>query len=184
MIPWECSVVFPNTQGNNVGQFKLDSDVQTLEYSYHFKDTSNGMTTWEREPKRQIEIMDPSRYKGQLGAQNSSLWKNTDRVFIVNGSVQKADGNFIGPFTLVQIPKIYLTIGSYPVFDTDILRIKQAGCTAILDIQTPGQYRMRALNQDKLRVLYERVGITKFVNMPVSDEQLQEYVQHLLEAAK
>lgn len=35
MAPWECTVKFPNTQGNNVGQFKLDSDVQTLEYNYH-----------------------------------------------------------------------------------------------------------------------------------------------------
>ena len=52
MIPWECSIIFPNTQGNNCGQFKLDAEVQVLEYNYHIEDTSMGLKTWEREPKR------------------------------------------------------------------------------------------------------------------------------------
>ena len=60
---------------------------------------------------------------GQLGASKSRIWKNTDRVFIVNGYVHKADGNFVGPFSISSIPKTYITLGSYPVYDTDILQI-------------------------------------------------------------
>ena len=50
--PWETTVIFPNTQGNNVGQFKLDSDEQTLEYNYHIDHEKMGLSIWEREPKR------------------------------------------------------------------------------------------------------------------------------------
>ena len=58
MNPWVCAIQFPNTQGNNCGQFKLDPeiDVQKLEYNYSMKNGATGQNIWEREPKRQIEI--------------------------------------------------------------------------------------------------------------------------------
>ena len=125
MNPWVCSIQFPNTQGDNCGQFKLDPElnVKTLEYSYNVKNGSKIQNMWERDPKRMIEVMDPCKYRGQLGAQGSALFKNTDRVFIVNGEVYKADGNYIGPFFFAPIGKTGITIGSYPIYEADVLKL-------------------------------------------------------------
>ena len=81
-----------------------------------------------------------------MGAQGSQLFKNTDRVFIVNGEVHKADANFIGPFFYVPIGKTGISIGSYPIYETDILKLQQGGINAVLDIQTMNQVRMRGIN--------------------------------------
>lgn len=89
----------------------------------------------ERDPERRFIIQDPHAYIGQLGGYNTSLWSNCEEVFIVNGYVNKGDGNFEGPFLLKTIEETGLTIGSYPGNDNDVYQIKQAGCTAVLDIQ-------------------------------------------------
>ena len=44
--------------------------------------------------------MNPSLYKGQLGAAGTNLWANTEDVFVVNGFVNKADGNFELDFSI------------------------------------------------------------------------------------
>jgi len=91
-------VLFPNEDGSNHGQWKESSEMNKIEYAFVKKNTYTNINQKEREPKRTFQIQDPSRYRGQLGAQGTDLWSNTDKVFIVNGFVQKADGNFIGPF--------------------------------------------------------------------------------------
>lgn len=40
---------------------------------------------------------------------------NTDQVNIVNGDVQKADGNFLGLFRYAEIGQTNLTLGTYPL---------------------------------------------------------------------
>jgi len=42
-----------------------------------------------------------------------SFWYNTDRVFIVNGFCNKADGNFLGQFNLKTIGNTGITLGCY-----------------------------------------------------------------------
>ena len=186
MNPWVCAIQFPNTQGNNCGQFKLDPDidVQKLEYNYSMKNGVKGQNIWEREPKRQIEIQDPSKYRGQLGAQQSSLFKNTDRVFIVNGEVHKADGNFVGAFFYAPIGKTGITIGSYPIYEADVLKLQQAGINAVMDIQTKNQVRMRGINQDKMRIFYDRAQINQYQTFAVSDAIEDEYIKNLFDSAK
>ena len=144
-----------------------------------------GIKIWEREPKRQIEIQDPSRYKGQLGASNTPNWFTTDRVFVVNGYINKADGNFLVPFEVFPLPKIFIAIGGYVATDNDIMRIAEKQCTAVLDIQTPNQHRMRETNFDRLQKMFiNRSNITNVVNYPVDDVFLDDYVEALIGAAK
>lgn len=47
---------------------------------------------------RKCQLQDPSKYKGQLGIDLNIFWLNTDLVYIVNGVMYKADGNFYNHF--------------------------------------------------------------------------------------
>jgi len=57
----------------------------------------------EREPCRVLEIQEAKSYSGELGQQGSNLQKNTKKVWIVNGHVEKADGNFHRHFNVSEI---------------------------------------------------------------------------------
>ena len=59
--------------------------------------------------------------------QKSSQWKNWDKVWIVNGHIEKVDGNFLGDLYKTKIGDTGITIGSYPLDDTDISKLKDRG---------------------------------------------------------
>jgi hypothetical protein len=65
-------------------------------YKYSIRNDIEGITVWEREPSRVLSIQDPNNYKGELGQQGSNIWRNVDKVFIVNGHVEMTDANFVG----------------------------------------------------------------------------------------
>jgi hypothetical protein len=48
------------------------------------------------------------------------LWLNTDKVWIVNGVMHKADGNFLNKFFFKKIDNSCITLGSYPLYDNDV----------------------------------------------------------------
>jgi len=60
------------------------------------RNDAEGTTVWEREPSRVLSIQDPNNYKGELGQQGSNIWRNVDKVFIVNGHIEMTDANFVG----------------------------------------------------------------------------------------
>jgi len=140
MQPYECTVKFQNIKGDNCGQWSQDA-INNLNYSFTKRNDVRGINLWEREPKRNIMLQDPSKYRGQLGAQRSSYFFNTDRVFIVNGSCTKADGNFIGNFFFKRLGDTGITVGSYPINEVDVQQLRDAGVTAVLDIQTGTDHR-------------------------------------------
>lgn len=109
----------PNNESGDCGQWKAGSDVNKILYKYELKNMPKSINVFERDPQRGFEIQDPSKYRGQLGAQGCNLWANTDQVFIVNGFVNKADGNFEGPFYMKTIPGANVTIGTFPNDDHD-----------------------------------------------------------------
>ena len=57
----------------------------------------------EREPSRILEIQDAKLYKGELSKQGSMNWVNTDKVWIVNGHVEKTDANFYKDFSINEV---------------------------------------------------------------------------------
>jgi len=181
--PWECEVLFPNEDGSNHGQWKESSEMNKIEYSFVKKNAYTNINQKEREPKRTFQIQDPSRYRGQLGAQGTDLWSNTDKVFMVNGFVQKADGNFIGPFFFKTISNSNITIGSFPMTAQDVEMIKAAGCTAVLDIMTPSQHKQRGLENNKLEILYRDAGLQLIKHQEVDDVDEEEYALQVFQAA-
>ena len=92
------------------------------------------------------------------GAEGSSLWHNTDRVWNVNGCIFKADGNFLNPFFFKKIGKAEpkegcVFIGSYPNCKEDYMRLKESGVTAILNLMNETDIRMHGKVIDDYRML-------------------------------
>ena len=46
-------------------------------------------------------IQNPEKYRGQLGTHGSDAQLDTDKVYVVNGEVHKADANFISNFYIM-----------------------------------------------------------------------------------
>jgi hypothetical protein len=93
VVPWECRLLVPNLDGNACGEFT--GEKLQLKYSYEQRLTDNpSYSLKEREPARHLEIQNPENYIGQLGLQGSSEQFNADRVFVVNGIIDKCDANF------------------------------------------------------------------------------------------
>ena len=78
------------------------------------------MEVSERGPERLFLIQDPSKYVGQLGAQGCSLWESTDKVWVVNGHINKGEGNFNGAFFFKTIEDSGVTLGSHPANEFDV----------------------------------------------------------------
>lgn len=102
--PWECRLMVPNTDPRY--------DLFKLEYQYQIKTQSQNHV--ERIPQRAIEILDPASYDGQLCYQGTTEQYNTDRVFLVNGFLDKCDANFLRQFKVSKISDSGIFIGPYP----------------------------------------------------------------------
>jgi len=106
VTPWECRVKIDNKEGDSCGEWRQDVCGYTKKIQYHFRKLGSGVyndSAREREPGRILEIENPERYQGELGAAHSEVWLNTDRVFAVNGVIDKCDANFIGDFFFERI---------------------------------------------------------------------------------
>jgi hypothetical protein len=57
--------------------------------------------------------MNPNDYAGELGILKCGFWNNTDKVWLVNGFCNKADGNFLGEFSIKTIADTGITLGCY-----------------------------------------------------------------------
>ena len=121
--PW----VFPVT-------FKHGECPPSIKYKYSFMNDEKNEPVWEREPSRQLIIMDPSRYRGELGLTGSNVWPNVDQVFVVNGHVEKTDANFVGGLTFDKIGDSNIFIGPYPQIEEDCQALADAGVTAVFNV--------------------------------------------------
>lgn len=139
---------------------------------------------YEREPHRIIEVQDPLLYRGELAAQKSKIWKDTHKVFIVNGRIDKADGNFLGGFFFNKIKDTNIILGSYPLSHNDLLRMKNAGVTGVLNIQTGNDMAQRGVFWPQLVEKYKEVGISNVYSYPIPDRDEDQYIEELFNAAQ
>ena len=134
--PFEVTILMANNQGGVNGQWSQSADNNQFNYYYQRKNQTTGDIESERMPKRQLRIKNPNDYRGELGIHKCAFWHNTDEVFIVNGLCMKADGNFLGAFHFKTIGDDNVTIGCFPQEQNDIEQIRNAGCTAVMNIMT------------------------------------------------
>ena len=134
MQPWQTHVSIKNTESNAEGQFR-SFNARFLEYHYAIRNRSSQQVV-ERFPTRKMTLENPNRYVGLLGAQDSPLYLNTDRVWFCNGIIYKADGNFLNNFFFTKLGQrqFPISIGSRPDSFEDFQKYKSAGITAILNI--------------------------------------------------
>lgn len=67
--------------------------------------------------------MNPNDYNGELGIKKCGFWNNTDKVWMVNGYCNKADGNFLGEFALKTIGDTGITLGCYVQTESDAKKV-------------------------------------------------------------
>ena len=104
-------------QASNVGKFQNASEQQ---FQYRFiRKTHNGLIT-ERDPKRYITIENPHDYRGQMGATQNCFHGKSSKCWIINGWLNKADGNFLNNFFFQRVGNSNLFMGSYPLYEMDI----------------------------------------------------------------
>jgi len=100
-----------------MGELDLPNEII---YSYSKSDEKGTTVVNERDPSRSMIIQAPDSYKGELGVQSSIQFKNQQKVWIVNGVIDKADGNFLGGLFFDKIGDTNVWMGTYPLFETDI----------------------------------------------------------------
>jgi hypothetical protein len=103
-----------------------------LNFQYQYCRQRGTQVTIEREPMRAFELTSPHTYEGHLsqhGTQADSQWKICDKIQIVNGVVEKADGTFLEGFFFNELGEKNLpyniVLGSYPLFEVDVKKISQ-----------------------------------------------------------
>mmetsp|Transcript_11457 Transcript_11457/g.19382 ORF Transcript_11457/g.19382 Transcript_11457/m.19382 type:complete len:304 (+) Transcript_11457:792-1703(+) len=179
VAPYELSVKMDNSAVEGSGQ--------PLHISYKYMITSGVREEEEveRDPSRLIEIHNPLLYKGQISLDliNNSH-KSISQSWIINGCVERNDKNFFKNFTYSKVEGTDILIGSYPILETDVLKLQQEGVTAILNLQTVKDLGHRGYTWSKLVQLYEEKGIQKSMHYPIDDQDEAEYQTHVLTAAQ
>ena len=166
------------------GKDHVHDPVKKIEYLYSMKNFKSQEVVFEREPYRVIEIQDPFFYRGQLAHKESSYVTKGQKAFIVNGKIDKADGNFEGGFFFNWIQDSQIILGTYPLSMNDVNRLKEAGVTAVLNVQTGPEMNERGIIWDRICSKYRDVGIYNCVSHPISDEDEDEYIEELFHAAQ
>lgn len=134
--PFEVIIMMDNNQGGVDGKWSDSADNNQFRYQYRRQNMNTGKYEYERLPKRTLQILNPHDYRGELGLRKNPFWYNTDKVWMVNGTCQKADGNFLGDFFIKTIADTGITLGSYVLCDADVYKVYEAGCTAVMNIMT------------------------------------------------
>ena len=119
-------------------------------------------------------------YRGQLRDQKSKNWINQDKVWIVNGHVEKIDANFLRGFEINEISlnnipddsnqgKIF--VGSYPDSEVDLLKLQQRNIKAVICLQSKAEMQKRNINWARQHQLCQIKGIETILNHPINDIQ-------------
>lgn len=180
--PYELSLKIK--QADDAVSNEQSGKVFRIEYLYSMKNIETKEAVYEREPHRVMEIQDPILYRGDLSAQKSKDWKDTHKVFIVNGRIDKLDGNFLGGFFFNKIKDTNIIIGSYPLSKNDLVRMQKAGVTSVLNIQTGSEMTSRGVFWPQMVEKYKEVGINTVMSYPISDKNEDDYIEELFNAAQ
>jgi hypothetical protein len=111
---------------------------------------SNGKTTFELEPSRQLVIQKPELYRGQLGQAGSDMWRNDKHCYIVNGHIHKADGNFIFGLSFDKIGNTGIYLGGFPQSEEEVETLSKAGVNHIFCVQTKEDMKFRNVDWDHM----------------------------------
>lgn len=119
--PFEISIPFTN------GLDSLESFPTTIKYRYI--KMSNNQKVSERMKQRTLKIEKPENYRG--------MNKTDGTVWIMNGTVDQVDGNFLGDkFRFHKVNDYNLYFGSFLATQQDLKKIEQSGIKHVINLQT------------------------------------------------
>lgn len=125
------------------------SNQNTLEipYRYLIIDTIAATAVWEREPNRTLRLP-----------------QDTIDSFQV---YEVMDSNFVAGMTFDAVPP-HLFLGPYPQLPEDVEALRAQGVTAVLNLQTEADIRLRRVDLDRLKGCYREAGIS-FHQLAIED---------------
>jgi hypothetical protein len=158
MRPWELVLTFKSDQ------VELPYEI----FYYYSKRRQDGsQLAREREPSRKLLLMSPLDYEGTLGSQGSTQ-QTSKRSWIVNGLVDKVDGNFRGGLFFSKIGDTNIVIGAYPKSENDVIKMSERGITAVVNLQTDEEFQARQIDWKQTKAVYKKHAI-RIYRFPLND---------------
>lgn len=102
----------------------------------------------------------------------------------MNGCIERQDGNLNGGFFFNKVKDASIIIGTYPLTQNDVLRIKRAGATAVLNLQTGADMQTRGVDWTVMKRSYAEVGIDRALSFPLNDSNPDEFIDGLFNCAQ
>lgn len=116
-------------------------------YRYLIMDTAAATAVWEREPNRCLRLP-----------------QDEDDSHTV---IDIMDANFVGGMVFDAVPPC-LFLGPYPQLPEDVKALQAKGVTAVLNLQTEADMRLRQVDLEKLVDCYRKAGIA-FHRLAIED---------------
>jgi len=129
-------------------------DIEKVSYRYIIVNDETRSTVWESEPNRFIECLP--------GAISTSSGKYRQREYT------QFDGNFVAKELSFDDIDHNLFCGAYPQCLEDVLKMKEAGVTGILNLQTDEDIHKRQVNMDMMDKHYRDNGM-ELCRVPILD---------------
>ena len=98
-----------------------------IKYNYELVSGVRQKSETERDPARVLEIQNATSFKGEERFRSNKCW-------VVNGVVEREDGNFLKEFFITKIEKSGVYVGSYPGQESCVRKLKEKGITAVLNL--------------------------------------------------
>ena len=128
-------------------------------------------------------IITPEKYQGELGIDGSSEQNPFAANYIVNGMINKVDGNFLNEFMISKLADTGIFLGPYPDSASDVDSIEMTGAKAVINLQTVKCQKHRGTNTVFIDKLYRQKGISNIFNIPIDEHDESQVNDGLLEGA-
>jgi hypothetical protein len=137
--------------------FAVSHTLLPLEYRYVMLDDATETAVWEREPNRCLAPADLDR--------------------VVAGVVEIIDANFVAGMECDAVPPA-LFLGPYPQSLDDVNCLRARGVSAVLNVQTDADMRLRHIPWDRYVNYYRQAGIECY-RLPITDFDEEDLVARL-----
>jgi hypothetical protein len=96
--------------------------------------------------------------------------------------IDKTDGNFLGSLFFNKVGDTKIFLGTYPLRADDIKRMRKAGITGVLNLQTDLDIEQRGIPWEHLKGMYKENRI-KTYRFPVNDDNEDDFCSTLFVGA-
>ena len=157
--PYEFRVPIDSTDKDFAG-------IIDIKYRYFLVNDSNGQKDFEKVRDRVIKLQKPESYKGLVSKEGQI---NTTKVWVINGEIDKVEGNFIKEtFKINTISDTGISIGQYPGSLSDFEQLRMKGITVIINLMTDEELAQKDIKLEQNQSQCNQMNL-KYVRMPMKD---------------